>query len=60
MSKEYFIRTKGKHEFKTYHLICIDDFNMLDIFFDSALEAQKSAEKNLLKIVDYKEDFDSK
>ncbi|MEY3411781.1 MAG: hypothetical protein RIQ70_467 [Bacteroidota bacterium] len=36
---EYFIRTKGKAEFKTYHLIKNETFDMLDIFFNSELEA---------------------
>jgi hypothetical protein len=41
MEKKYFIRTKGKNEFKTYHLICLDNFDMLDIFFTSELEAKQ-------------------
>jgi hypothetical protein len=57
MNKEYFIRTKGKYEFKTYHLICLNDFTMLDMFFNSELETKQYAEKNSLKIVDYKENF---
>ena len=56
---EYFIRTKGKAEFKTYHLIQNETFDMLDIFFNSALEAKQYAEKNSLIIVDYKETFET-
>ncbi len=55
--KEYFIRTKGKAEFKTYHLIRNETFDMLDIFFNSELEAKQYAEKNALTIVEYKEAF---
>jgi len=54
---EYFIRTKGKAEFKTYHLIQNETFDMLDNFFNSELEAQKYAKKNSLIIVEYKETF---
>lgn len=56
---EYFIRTKGKSEFKTYHLINSETFDMLDIFFNSEIEIQKYAEKNSLKIVEYKESFET-
>jgi hypothetical protein len=55
---EYFIRTKGKAEFKTYHLIRKDTFDMLDVFFNSELEAQQYAHKNLLILVAYKETFE--
>ncbi len=54
---EYFIRTKGKAEFKTYHLIKNETFDMLDIFFNSELEAQQFAEKKSIIIVEYKETF---
>jgi hypothetical protein len=57
MCTEYFIRTTGKNEFKTYHLICLDNFVMLDLFFSSELETRKYAEKHSLKIVDYKENL---
>ena len=56
---EYFIRTKGKAEFKTYHLIQNETFDMLDIFFNSELEAQQYAEINSLIIVEYKETFET-
>jgi hypothetical protein len=56
---EYFIRTKGKADFKTYHLIKKETFDMLDIFFNSELEAQQYAEKNALMIVEYKETFEA-
>ena len=42
---EYFIRTKGKAEFKTYHLIQNETFDMLDIFFNSELEAKQYTRK---------------
>ena len=60
MIKEYFIRTKGKDEFKTYHLICLDNFEILDIFFNSELEAKQYAAKKSLIIVDYKDIFEAK
>lgn len=56
---EYFIRTTGKAEFKTYHLIQNETFEMLDIFFNSELEAQQYAEKKSLIIVEYKEIFET-
>jgi hypothetical protein len=56
---EYFIRTKGKAEFKTYHLIKNETFDMLDIFFNSELEARQYAKINSLMIVEYKETFES-
>ena len=56
---EYFIRTKGKAEFKTYHLIKSETFDMLDIFFNSELEVQQYAAKNSLIIVEYKETFET-
>lgn len=56
---EYFIRTKGKAEFKTYHLIKNETFDMLDIFFNSELEAQQYAVKNSLMIVEYQETFET-
>ena len=59
MKKEYFIRTKGKDEFKTYHLICLDNFEMLDVFFNSELEAKQYAAKKSLIIVDYIETFET-
>lgn len=59
MNKEYFIRTTGKGELKTYHLISLNNFDMLETFFNSELEAIQYAEKNSLTIVDYKETFDT-
>lgn len=59
MNNEYFIRTKGKDEFKTYHLISLDNFDMLDVFFHSELEAKQYATKKSLIIVDYKETFET-
>lgn len=59
MIKEYFIRTKGKDEFKTYHLICLDNFELLDVFFNSELEAKQYAAKKSLIIVDYIETFET-
>jgi len=59
MIKEYFIRTKGKDEFKTYHLICLDNFEMLDVFFNSELEAKQYAAKKSLVIVNYIETFET-
>jgi hypothetical protein len=56
---EYFIRTKGKSEFKTYHLIQNKTFDMLDIFFSSELEAQQYAGKKSFMIVEYKETFET-
>lgn len=58
MNKEYFIRTKGKDEFKTYHLICLDNFDTLDVFFNSELEAKQYAVKKSLVIVNYIETFE--
>ena len=57
MIKEYFFRTKGKYKFKTYHLICLNNFEMLDVFFNSELEAKQYAAKKSLIIVDYIEPF---
>ena len=56
---EFFIRTKGKAEFKTYHLINVKTFDMLDIFFNSEIEAQQYAEKNSILIIEYKETFET-
>lgn len=53
----YFIRTKGKAEFKTYHLINIQSFDMLDIFFNSEIEAKEYAAKKSLSIVEFNEKF---
>ena len=57
MRKKYFIRTKGKEEFKTFHLINIENFDMLDMFFNSELEAKEYAFHNSIDIVEFKEIF---
>jgi hypothetical protein len=58
-NNKYFIRTKGKAEFKTYHLISVDSFDMLDAFFASEKDAKKYAIKNSIEIVDYIESFET-
>ena len=58
MKNEYFIRSKGKAEVKTFHLINIDTFDMLDSFFNSEIGALEFATKHSLKIVEYKETFE--
>lgn len=58
MKNEYFIRSKGKAEFKTFHLINVETFDMLDSFFNSEIEALEFATKHSLKIVEYKETFE--
>ena len=58
MKNEYFIRTKGKAEFKTFHLINVETFDMLDSFFNSEIDAVEYATKHSLKIVEYKETFE--
>jgi len=50
--KQYFIRSKGKAEFKTFHLLGANTFDMLDIFFNSELEAKEYAAKHSLEIVE--------
>lgn len=60
MKKEFFIRTKGKDEFKTYHLICLDNFNTLDVFFNSEIETKQYAVQKSLTIVVYKDIFEAK
>ena len=57
-NKNYFIRTKGKGEFKTYHLINNETFDMLDVFFNSEPEAIEYAKKESLNIVTYKETYE--
>lgn len=51
----YFIRKVGKGEFQIYHLINIETFNMLDIFFETEEEAVLYAKKNNLIITTYSE-----
>jgi hypothetical protein len=58
-NKKFFIRPKGQGELKTYHLIDIDTFDMLDMFFNSEIEAKQYAQKKALKIVNFKETFNS-
>lgn len=57
---KYFIRTKGKAEFRTYHLINVEKFDMLDNFFGSEKDAKEFAAKNSIEIVDYVETFDTR
>ena len=59
MTKKYFIRTKGKSEFKTYHLINLETFDMLDIYFSNEKEAKEYAVKNSFEIVEYIETYDN-
>lgn len=58
-TKKYFIRTKGKTEFKTYHLINLETFDMLDNYFNSEKEAKEYAVKNSIEIVEYVETFEN-
>ena len=53
--KDYFIRTSGKGDFKTYHLINADDFSLIDMFFSTELEAKNYAQKNSLDVVEFNE-----
>ena len=56
---KYFIRTKGKNEFKTYHLINADTIDMLEMFFTSQLQAIEYASKHNLIIIEYNEKFET-
>lgn len=58
-SKKYFIKTKGKAEFRTYHLINVETFDMLDIYFSSENEVEEYVYKNSIEIVEYVETFES-
>ncbi|KGO79450.1 hypothetical protein IP98_02858 [Flavobacterium cauense R2A-7] len=51
----YFIRKVGKGDFQIYHLINIETFSMLDIFFETEDEAILYAKKNNLMITTYSE-----
>ena len=51
----YFIRKVGKGDFQICHLINIETFNMLDIFFETEDEAVLYAKKNNLVITTYSE-----
>jgi hypothetical protein len=59
ITNKYFIRTKGKAEFKTYHLINTETFDMLDNYFSSEKEAKKYAVKNSIEIVEFVETFEN-
>ena len=54
-NKDYFIRTSGKGEFQTFHLINVIDFSLIDVFFNSEEEAKHYAHKYCLGIVEYKD-----
>ena len=58
MKNEYFIRTKGKAEFKTVHLINVEKFDMLDVFFNTEVEAINYCTKHSFKIVEFAETFE--
>ncbi len=51
----YFIRKVGKGDFQIYHLINIETFNILDIFFNLEEDAVLYAKKNNLIITTYSE-----
>lgn len=57
--KHYFIRSKGKGEFITFHLISLDAFEMLDDFFSTEQAAKQYAKKKQLTIIDYTEKFET-
>lgn len=57
-NNQYFIRTKGKSEFKTYHFIQVGTFKMLDDFFSSVEDAKEYARKKDFEIVEYCESFE--
>lgn len=57
---KYFIRSKGKGEFKIYQLINVETFDMLDTFFSTEDDAKEFAKKNALEIVEYIEPIKSK
>ncbi len=54
-NKKYFIRTSGKGDFKIYQLISLENFEILNMFFQTNDDAIFYAKSNLLEIVDYKE-----
>ena len=58
-NNSYFIRTKGKSEFKTYHLINEVTFEMLDAFFSSEEDAKEYANNNSIEIIEYIESFET-
>jgi hypothetical protein len=57
-NNKYFIRTKGKAEFKTYHLINAETYDILDAFFASEKDAKEYAIKKSIEIVKYVESFE--
>lgn len=57
-TKKYFIRSKGKDEFKTFHLIEKDTFNMLEIFFCTKEDAINYAKNKSLEIISYDESIE--
>jgi len=58
-NKTYFIRPSGKEEFKIYQLIEVENFEILDMFFQTEEDAKAFAKKKLLEIVNYQETFDT-
>ncbi len=52
---KYFIRTHGKDDFKIYQLISIENFEILDMFFQTEEAVTNFAKKNLIEIVNYQE-----
>lgn len=56
-TKLYFLRPKGSQEFKTYHLIEINSFNLHYMYFNTIEEAFNYANNNGIKIVEYTETF---
>lgn len=55
-TKNYFIRTTGKGEFKHYVLINALTFDLVDMEFTSEDLAKEYAAKKSFNIVEYKED----
>jgi hypothetical protein len=55
--KKYFIRSKGKNEFLTFHLIETVTFTSLDIFFNTEDEAKEYAKKKNLELVIYEDNL---
>lgn len=57
---EYFTRTNGKAEFKTHHLIQNETFGILDVLFNSELDAHQYSENISLIMVGSKVTFKKK
>ena len=53
--KKYFIRSKGEGEMKIYYLIHHITFDSIDMFFQTALDAEKYAHQYNIEIVEYDE-----